>query len=67
MRYVFDGDFVDRGHYGAEVILLLSALKCYSPENVALLRGNHEDTTVCVTLLHIGLHHCMCAGILDDC
>jgi hypothetical protein len=37
------GDFVDRGHYGAETLALLLSLKVRNPGNVWLARGNHED------------------------
>ena len=40
---VFLGDYTDRGAYGAEVIHTLVRLKTHNPENVWLVRGNHED------------------------
>ncbi|KAF6259550.1 Metallo-dependent phosphatase-like protein [Scenedesmus sp. NREL 46B-D3] len=40
--FIFNGDYVDRGAWGVETLLLLAAWKWALPNNVYLLRGNHE-------------------------
>lgn len=40
--FLFNGDFVDRGSWSIEVILLIFAMKMKNPNAVFMNRGNHE-------------------------
>jgi len=55
---VFLGDYVDRGYYGAEVLLTLCTLKLVNPDHVFVVRGNHENMKAHKSWgFHDELHH----------
>lgn len=42
-KYLFLGDYVDRGPMGMECSIYIMAMKVKFPKQVFLLRGNHES------------------------
>lgn len=45
-KYLFNGDFVDRGSFSVECMLTLIAWKCTNKEVLHMTRGNHEAKQV---------------------
>src|ERR1700761_2197178 len=43
VRFIFLGDYIDRGPDSRGVVNFLIDLQKYSPDEVICLRGNHED------------------------
>jgi serine/threonine protein phosphatase 1 len=47
-RFVFIGDYIDRGAQSCEVVALLMALQAREPDAVVTLMGNHEETLLAI-------------------
>lgn len=48
-RFILNGDMVDRGLFSVEIIVVATLIKLFYPEDMHLLRGNHECHSMNVT------------------
>lgn len=46
-QLLFLGDFVDRGEFSIETVIYIYLLKFHYPDNVKIIRGNHEFEYIC--------------------
>ena len=46
-NYLFLGDIIDRGEFSLETIQLIFVMKALYPQNVFIIRGNHEFSELC--------------------
>lgn len=49
VKYLFLGDIVDRGEFSTETCIFIFLLKALYPDNVFLIRGNHEFRKMCTS------------------
>lgn len=50
VKYLFLGDIVDRGEFSLETLILIITLKHLYPDNVYVIRGNHEFSLLCTQM-----------------
>ncbi|KAI5537779.1 phosphoprotein phosphatase protein [Trichomonas vaginalis G3] len=62
-KFIFLGDYVDRGDMSIEVVVLLFAFKLAYPNNIYLIRGNHEFEIINT---YYGFHQQVLSSYDDD-
>ncbi len=53
----FLGDYLDRGEYSFEIVDLLIKLKINNPDEVVLIKGNHENLEISNSYIHQNEKH----------
>lgn len=73
MISLFLGDYVDRGNFSLEILMMLMLLILKDPETCFPLRGNHEDMQICdiygfndECIIKFGKHHLDAMKLLEQ-